>query len=341
MHLSILIPVYNAEKHIINCLESVVNQGISIEDYEVILINDGSTDTSGQVIRDYISDKPNMVLIDQNNQGNASTRNRMFDLAKGTYIYCLDADDYLVPKSLNKILEYALENRMDFVGFTSKITYSTDEESTVPENSDLNLSVSTGAGYLNQNVLPHVEVWWYIVSKNLLDRDKIRLENLVMADVPFTYRVVLGSKRMGILPIHAHWYFQSADSIMRSKGNISDHKRHLAESTYHMLLELNNIIVNPSSYNLSIDRGEMKDLIQKRDYYAFFMILKLLRFESDGEKTKKYINVLAERGMYPFHNPIKISKCPKLLEKLINSAINNKKMVFLAIWLSSMFRFTK
>ncbi len=82
MDLSILIPLYNAEKYILNCLKSIVNQEISMDRYEVIIINDGSTDTSSQLVVEFIADKPNMVLIDQKNHGNAYTRNRMFDLAK-------------------------------------------------------------------------------------------------------------------------------------------------------------------------------------------------------------------------------------------------------------------
>ena len=121
MHLSILIPVFNAENHIVHCLQSIQNQDMDMEDYEVLLINDGSTDRSSKVVSDFIRDIPNMVLIDQINRGNAATRNRLFALAKGTYVYCLDADDYLVPLNLKLVLEFALKNEMEKVPAFKKV----------------------------------------------------------------------------------------------------------------------------------------------------------------------------------------------------------------------------
>ncbi len=335
MHLSILVPVYNAEKHIINCLESIINQGIPEEHYEVILINDGSTDSTQEIISDFVGDKPNMVLIHQSNQGNASTRNRLFDLAKGSYIYCLDADDYLVPNSLSVVLDYALRNELDFVGFESKETSTLHNGLVSTSSSFEQVSVTSGETFLKENSLPKVEVWWYFVKRGLLKDFGIQMDDLMMADVTFTYKLVLASQRMAILPVHAHWYFQSQDSLMRSKDNIAAHKLRLADATYAMSLGLNDLIENPQNYHLKVDRMAMGDLIQKRDYYTFFMILKYLRFEKSGKKTKQIINTLGQRKMYPIKSLIRIHGCPSLLEKIINVLINNKRILFLLIGISS------
>lgn len=338
MHLSILIPVFNAEKHIINCLQSILKQEMNREDYEVLIINDGSIDHSSQLISDFVKDKPNMVFIDQDNKGNAITRNRLFELAKGTYVYCLDADDYLVPKSLKKVLDFALENQMDFVGFKSKKTLILDEEEVPLKQYDDKPSISTGIEYLMEKPLPNVEVWWFLVAKKLLKDFSIGLENMVMADVIFTYKVVLKSQRMAVLPYHVHWYFQSPVSVMRTKGSASEHKLRLANITYEMVLGLNDLIEKPDEYSLSENNKVKKDLILKRDYYCFFMVIRFLRFENNSQKIRDSLNVLEQKAMYPFENHVRIHKCPYYLEKLINSVINNKKSVFILIRFFSFFK---
>ena len=90
---------------------------------------------------------------------------------------------------------------MDFVGFKSKMTSVLTEEITSSKTLDFNAPITSGKDYLTKKDLPYVEVWWYIVSKKLLQDFEIRMENLVMADVCFTYRVVLGAKRMSIFDI--------------------------------------------------------------------------------------------------------------------------------------------
>ena len=341
MHLSILIPVYNAEKHIINCLESVSNQGISEENYEVLLVNDGSTDGSKEMIEDFIARKPNMVLENQKNQGNAATRNRLFDLAKGKYVYCLDADDYLVPNTLSGILDFALSNHLDFIGFESRETVKSNEDRTASKLDVPEIKIAPGVSFLKENSLPKVEVWWYLVKRELLKDYAIKMDNLVMADVSFTYKLVLASQRMAILPIHAHWYFQSPVSIMRTRDNIAAHKLRLADATYAMLLGFNDLIVNPKKYHLNVDSTAMADLVQKRDYYAFFMILKYLRFEKDRKKIIKVVNTFEQRKMYPIKSTIAIHGSPTLVEKIINVSLNKKWILSLLIGLSSLIKVKK
>jgi glycosyltransferase involved in cell wall biosynthesis len=338
MYLSILIPVFNAENHIINCLQSIVNQAIHSEDYEVIIINDGSTDRSSQLISDFVKDKPNMLLIDQKNKGNAATRNRLFELAKGTYVYCLDADDYLIPKALKRGLDFAMQNQMDFVGFKSKQTLISDEENLPSKEFEDDTTISTGVEYLMEKPLPYVEVWWYLVARKLLKDFEISLDNMTMADVIFTYKVVLSSQRMSVLPFQVHWYFQSPVSVMRTKGSISEHKLRLADATYEMVLGLNDLIEKPEKFILAKNTEVKKDLILKRDYYSFFMIIKWLRFEDNSQKIRDSINILEQKSIYPFESHVQIHKIPYFFEKIINSAINNKKIVFLFIRFISIFK---
>ncbi len=105
--ISIIIPVYNAEKYIKRCLESIENQ--IYRKFEVILINDGSTDKSLSICQGFIISKTNYILYSQENKGPSSARNKALDLAKGNYITFLDADDWLHPAYL-ETLYFLLKN---------------------------------------------------------------------------------------------------------------------------------------------------------------------------------------------------------------------------------------
>lgn len=106
MNLSIIIPVYNGSKFIENCLNSVYNQKLGKDLFEVIVINDGSTDNTKNVVLTYGEGLDNLKLINKDNGGVSSARNLGIDSANGEFVLFLDADDELVEGSLIKVYEY-------------------------------------------------------------------------------------------------------------------------------------------------------------------------------------------------------------------------------------------
>ena len=113
MKLSIIIPIYNVEKYLRNCLDSIFDQDISLDVYEVILVNDGSPDASKVIIEDFQKKYPNIIYIEQENKGVSSARNVGLDCATGTYITFVDPDDAVYKNTFKSILErvetYALD----------------------------------------------------------------------------------------------------------------------------------------------------------------------------------------------------------------------------------------
>ncbi|MES9697320.1 glycosyltransferase [Bacillus sp. JJ927] len=91
--MSVIIPVYNAEKYITQCIESLLNQ--TLRECEFIFINDGSTDNSEKIIEDYKKINDRITLINQENQGVSIARNRGLDVSTGEYVGFVDADDYI------------------------------------------------------------------------------------------------------------------------------------------------------------------------------------------------------------------------------------------------------
>ena len=109
---SIVIPVYNVEKYIKRCLDSVFNQ--SFKDFEVIVVNDGTKDNSMDIVENY-----DVKIITQKNQGLSVARNTGVKKAKGEYIIFLDSDDY-IEKDLLKNINKSLDNNPDLVRFKYK-----------------------------------------------------------------------------------------------------------------------------------------------------------------------------------------------------------------------------
>lgn len=114
--ISVIIPVYNSEKYLNKCLDSVFAQ--SFQDFEVILVNDGSQDSSQDIIDAYKAVYPGKITaIVQENAGQASARNRGLDVAEGEYILFVDSDDYLRADAFEKTYSYADSSKYDLVCF--------------------------------------------------------------------------------------------------------------------------------------------------------------------------------------------------------------------------------
>ncbi len=117
--ISVLVPVYNVEKTLDRCLKSILNQ--TFKNYEVILINDGSTDKSGMICDDYVEKYDNFRVIHKENEGLGPTRNLGIIEAKGQYIYHCDSDDWLKENLLEKTYEAITKNDTDILVFGYEI----------------------------------------------------------------------------------------------------------------------------------------------------------------------------------------------------------------------------
>ena len=113
--LSIIIPVYKVEEYLAKCLDSVLEQGMDLATYEVIVINDGSPDNSKEIIESYLPNHPNLIFIDQENQGVSVARNKGLDRATGEFILFVDPDDAVFEHSIPPLLQIAQEQQLDIL----------------------------------------------------------------------------------------------------------------------------------------------------------------------------------------------------------------------------------
>jgi len=110
---SVIVPVYNCEKTLSRCLESLTHQTFS--EIEIVLINDGSTDTSGEICKEYCVEDSRIVYIEQKNEGVSASRNHGLDVASGEYVMFSDSDDFYEKSAVEVLLKAAQSNQVDWV----------------------------------------------------------------------------------------------------------------------------------------------------------------------------------------------------------------------------------
>lgn len=119
MKLSIIIPAYNVEKLIVRCLGSVVNQDLLSNEYEIIIVDDGSVDKTYKVAKEFCLNRSNTFLLKQKNQKQGAARNNALKIAKGEYIWFVDSDDFIVKNVLSRLYTTAKKMNLDLLCFSN------------------------------------------------------------------------------------------------------------------------------------------------------------------------------------------------------------------------------
>ncbi|MDE7201234.1 MAG: glycosyltransferase [Lachnospiraceae bacterium] len=122
---SVIIPIYNVEKYIAECVESVQKQ--TLKEIEIICVNDGCSDISMQIVETMASEDKRINIINKMNGGASSARNAGLEETKGEYIYFLDSDDYIMPETLENLYSQAMENNLDCIYFDAIAFFETEE----------------------------------------------------------------------------------------------------------------------------------------------------------------------------------------------------------------------
>lgn len=213
MTFSVIIPVYNVELYLPQCLESLQAQDYS--DYEVICINDGSTDRSREILAEWETRYPKMRVIDRTNGGLSAARNTGLDAAKGDYVVFVDSDDWVEPTMLDRLAVEIGSN--DMVCFACQ---RTDNKSFDTLHSEQN----NGWNYYNHHalenrVIPFVCVWQRCYRREFLLENNLRFrEGILHEDNEFTPRACLKAKTVQVIPDVLYNYRVRPGSIMTTRG---------------------------------------------------------------------------------------------------------------------------
>ena len=208
MKLSIIIPVCNVEKYIGPCLESIYRQGLSDGDFEVIVVNDGSTDNSMKVVEDIRLHHHNIQIIHQDHAGPSVCRNEGMEMAKGEYVLFVDSDDLLMDNGLTVLLKKALDTSADMV-VADFMRLNDDEITSVYDSqvTDSQVVDKTGLDYYVEDYDPGVGsfIWRILYKRTFLNENHIRLEpGVYYEDIPFLQECYLKAQR--VIGVHLLYY---------------------------------------------------------------------------------------------------------------------------------------
>ena len=236
MKLSVIVPVYNVEKFLPRCLDSLLRQGMKSGDWEVICVNDGSPDNSATILAEYEKKYPDIFkIITQENQGLSASRNAAMQVAQGEYIAFVDSDDYLIDGAYVYIATHFLEKRPDLIQFKSTSIWSDGQSLVDPDALPDGIIVSDHdkCNAYTPSMLPYVWSKWY--KRDFLTTHQISFPLVICEDVLFDIEVFRHHPNTIEVSSNIYRYEQSnVTSIMRltNKKQLISHLVDLLENIY-------------------------------------------------------------------------------------------------------------
>ena len=201
---SVIVPVYNVEKYITDCLESLVNQ--TLDDLEIIIVNDGSNDGSDRIIKKYEKRYDNIKYVKKENGGLSDARNYGMNYAIGEYVAFLDSDDFVDKTIYEKMYNKAKEEEADYIECDFFWAY--------PKKKGYSLKLDTGVRYTNKKemfVYARVVAWNKLIKRDII-KDEFP-KGLKYEDIEFFYKLLPNIKKFSFVEEPLVYYIQRDDSL--------------------------------------------------------------------------------------------------------------------------------
>ena len=207
---SVIVPVYNVEKYLDRCLDSLVNQ--TLKEIEVIIVNDGSPDNSQKIIDKYAKKYKNIKAYKKENGGLSDARNYGIKKANGKYIAFVDSDDYVSTNMYELMYNKAMQANFDMVVCNINYVYENNNKimkaySNIKED---------GTDIKNAMINIYPAAWNKIFKKELFNNGIEFKKGVWFEDVEFIYRMLPRVKNIGVVNEHLNWYLQREGSITSS-----------------------------------------------------------------------------------------------------------------------------
>lgn len=334
MLLSIIIPVYNAELYISDCINSIYSSQDVLPPHETIIIDDGSTDNSLNILKKIAVENDYIKLIEQENKGVSQTRNLGLQMASGTYIILLDADDMINGKLLFQLTKYLERNEVSLGLYGFKV---------VPENYNYLNFISERELILNQSEIKFYEdgyeqiasnwfqgeSWQMIFHKKIIIDNSLFFPNVVSSeDINFTLSTILNARKVlrysGIL----YFYRHHSSSAVRNRN-----KLHLLKANEGMLVAIKSMIstinnLQKTNIHYTLTKQKIENSLNQ---LIFNLMQRVVRFSLPYKVLSANIEILKKYNCYPI-SEFPVSSNSKML-RLIMLIINNEKLLKLSYWL--------
>ena len=253
MKVSVIVPVYNVEKYIDKCLETLSKQ--TIDDFEVIIVNDGTKDNSEEIIKRYTKKYRNMKYFIKENGGLSDARNYGLKKATGEYIAFLDSDDYVTYDMYEKMYKKAKSGDFDMVVCDLNYVYP---DKIVRANSNIKKDTNDIKSTFI-NIYP--AAWNKIFKRDLFDNNIFFKKGVWFEDVEFIYRLLPYIKSIGVIHEPFNQYVQREGSITST----------INEKVYDYISNLNGVIDFYKERSIYEEYKNELEYVYVRYLYATFL----------------------------------------------------------------------
>ena len=327
MKVSVIIPYYNADKWIGRMLDSLLKQDLSADEYEIIVVDDGSKDEP-IVLKDYTAKYANIQHIRQENSGPGGARNTGIKVAQGEYIFFCDSDDYIAENVLGGLYEIAHSQMVDML-FHQICRISEDKK---PLNSRRNFdhvnNYPSGKDYF---ALPFKNkittgVWQFIIRREFIRNAHLSfLQDMIMnEDSSFLIDAILAAGPVASVDVEVYFYVQNPQSLIHLTGRVEQRERY-ADNMMLFIRKLTSIVEDKeSAKNMPLDC--LNNIKWVRNQKAFIMLYSACLLPA--EKFDWYVSELNSLHAYPkAFGRFKLLKRIFLIPFAIKcwNRINNKK----------------
>lgn len=219
LKLSIVVPIYKVEQYLSKCVDSLLNQDLSSEEYEIILVDDGSPDQCGDICEKYAANYTHVKVVHRENGGLSAARNSGIAHAQGRFVQFVDSDDYLEPNVLRPLIEKMEADDLDILRFNYQ---NVNENYVVFEPNkiskpfvDYRDEVCNGLTFLTDRLGFGCYAWQFVIRHELLDGCLFK-EGIYFEDTEWTPRLMLKARRVTSMDLMVYNYLMREGSITQS-----------------------------------------------------------------------------------------------------------------------------
>jgi|SRR5690606_20098522 len=296
MKLSIIIALYNTEKYIEKCIRSIyLNNTLSLNEFEVIVINDGSTDNSQIIVEDLKNDFTNIILINKENGGQSSARNIGFKIAKGEYIFCLDSDDFIEATNMVEALRYSFEKKLDMLPvFYRRYNEEYHVLGDKKDNYSLIDQPITGGEFLTSFVISG-SMWRYFYKVSIIRENNLNLtEGIFHEDEEFIIKFLSYARKISYQRHLVYNHLVRSNSTVNKKD-----KAHRKRLLNNLLVVIHNL--NCHRDNFCKDSLEYIGISKKINQLLVTIFLRMKQDKLNYEEVRDYIKKLRKLKLYPLY----------------------------------------
>ncbi len=317
MLLSIVVPAFNTRRFLRKCLESIVLQDAPQDLFEVVVVDDGSTDDSSTIIREFTERYVNVTGLWQENSGLGAARNAGERAARGRYVWFVDADDFLQNGALPSLLEALQEHQPDVMVLDLTCADETGcfaDWITTGFSEDAGKTL-TGGQFFERHFRTTYAVL-YVFSRSLLVANGIRFEPRInMQDAEMLPRALAKARHVYLSGISAYVYVKRQDSYINSTDTDTRRRYFLSVVEVHQRL---GAFMKTVADDAALSRG----LRSKINAIEEILMLSLIYDRLSKSQRDERRRVLSEKGIYPFYFTVGTDGLPRIKHLLLKQAVN-------------------